>query len=469
MSKSTWLVEPRALATTDDAQTRCRVFWRLWGLAVLVHVLAYPHSASDGGPHGVLSMAMGWGAIVVLVVPTTRVGRVLLLVSVLVTAWFEAPAVGNHWVLAAFISLAALGSRPWEDDEGWWHRFAPTARAALLTAYSWAAFAKLNTGFLDPETSCAVVYASQSLRAIGLGPIRGAAAHVLPFLVLAIELAVPMLLLGRRTRAVGIALAITFHVLISWDLDQHFYDFTAVLAALFTLFAGAERVSLLDDLLHRPAVRWPTVVRTLLALMAVAVLVSGVTPSWQMRQLTVRLAFLIWVPISLLLIVWSFRQARFPGVPLRLAPRAAAGVALVAVVALNGAAPYLGLKSGYAFNMYANMRIVPGGSNHLVVPERWAVGSAYDDFVVVTSTDDPQLLPYVSEQLLVPARSLGDYLSEHPTTTVTAERQGHRVDLASEPAGSPSLISKLRRKVLPVRSVSSGDQQPCRTHILRAG
>jgi hypothetical protein len=40
---------------------------------------------------------------------------------------------------------------------GRWERFDPAARVVLLVFYYFAAFVKLNTGFLDPELSCGVL------------------------------------------------------------------------------------------------------------------------------------------------------------------------------------------------------------------------------------------------------------------------------------------------------------------------
>ena len=72
---------------------------------------------------------------------------------------------GNHWLLAGIVSLAYLLT--W----GQWDSFEPAARVILLLFYGFAAFAKINSGFLDPTTSCGVFYANQALTEVGLAGI----------------------------------------------------------------------------------------------------------------------------------------------------------------------------------------------------------------------------------------------------------------------------------------------------------
>ena len=71
---------------------------------------------------------------------------------------------------------------------------------------AFAAFAKLNTGFLDPSVSCGVFYANQSLSSFGLPTFDGHShlgtlAIVGPILT---ELSVPVLLAFGRTRRAGV-------------------------------------------------------------------------------------------------------------------------------------------------------------------------------------------------------------------------------------------------------------------------
>lgn len=118
----------------------------MWGVAVLAHLAGnwrYDDVWPDPSLIGVLLFAAGIIATLLLLSPNRSLALGLVAV-VPVTVVLEAPALGNHWLLAGFVSLAYLLT--W----GRWERFEPAARVILLVFYSFAAFAKLNTGFLDP-------------------------------------------------------------------------------------------------------------------------------------------------------------------------------------------------------------------------------------------------------------------------------------------------------------------------------
>lgn len=191
---------------------------------------ATPPSASGrSGALAVVQALVGAAAIAVMFLPRRELPLVLLCLSVPVSAWFEAPMVGNHWVLAtgvclaylsAAVVVAARGHRG--DQMRTWSMFAPAGRLVLLIAYGFAAFSKLNTGFFDPVTSCAVFYQDQLVSSWGLSALsvagtdgvgRGVAVGAA-----VVELSVPLLLLMARTRRWGILLAMSFHWMLAMDL-----------------------------------------------------------------------------------------------------------------------------------------------------------------------------------------------------------------------------------------------------------
>jgi hypothetical protein len=62
---------------------------------------------------------------------------------------------------------------------------------------------------------------------------------LVPASVVAIEGSIPVLLLRRRWRHIGVALGLVFHSAIALDMTHLFSDFSSVLAALFVLFLPA--------------------------------------------------------------------------------------------------------------------------------------------------------------------------------------------------------------------------------------
>jgi hypothetical protein len=84
----------------------------------------------------------------------------LVAVLGLITAWQEAPMLGNHWFVVSFVDLAVLLSALATLRDRNINRdklaevFLPLARWCLVLFYSFAAFAKLNTAFFDTAVSC---------------------------------------------------------------------------------------------------------------------------------------------------------------------------------------------------------------------------------------------------------------------------------------------------------------------------
>lgn len=366
---------------------------------------------------GLALLAVGLVAVAGIVRPQRAV-LFALCALIPVTVVLEAPVLGNHWLLAGFVSVAYLVAG------GDWERFEPIARTILVVFYAFAAFAKLNSGFLDPHTSCGVYYANQWLDGFGLGSIPPASAlgWATAWGSALVEWAIPLLLLIRRTRHLGVMLALAFHGLISLDLNQHFYDFTAVLLALFVLFlpdAYFERFESLGEAI-RPRLR-----RLLAAVMVawgVAITLASTLPAvvltvWFLESAS----FLWWIPY-LAAVVWAAAGVRRPMPELGRVP--AVGWLVVALVFLNGLTPYLELKTAYGWNMYSNLVTVAGESNHLLVRSTLPLREGHQSMIRVIESSDPALAIYAEEGYLLPLPSFLAYVAERPDISVTFEREG---------------------------------------------
>jgi hypothetical protein len=64
----------------------------------------------------------------------------------------------------------------------------------------------------------------------------GGVARLLPFVAVITELSIPVLLVSRRTRTLGVVVGLGFHSLIALDRLHLFVDFSSVLAAMFVLY-----------------------------------------------------------------------------------------------------------------------------------------------------------------------------------------------------------------------------------------
>ena len=110
--------------------------------------------------------------------------------------------------------------------------FQPLLRLQLVIVYGLAAWHKLNFGFFDPQSSCAVILYERTpffhLHANGnllrWGLILG---------TVATEMGLPILLSLRRTRNFAVCYGVLFHVALGFS---EFYSFSVTMIALLFLF-----------------------------------------------------------------------------------------------------------------------------------------------------------------------------------------------------------------------------------------
>jgi hypothetical protein len=192
------------------------LFGILWAIASLFHVLgpsgralAFLSSPSwPGFGHIVTATAAIW----LLRFPTRVVPLVVLSACGPITAWQEAPALGSHWLLASIVDIgiatAALRARDGSavDPSRFLASFLPVGTWILVVFYAFAAFAKLNTAFWDPNVSCSTRFLAQILSSFPFtslpSPNPSAWGPIVPLIVTTTEASIPTLLSVRRTGSV---------------------------------------------------------------------------------------------------------------------------------------------------------------------------------------------------------------------------------------------------------------------------
>ncbi|HEV7500726.1 MAG TPA: hypothetical protein VGQ33_12015, partial [Vicinamibacteria bacterium] len=301
----------------------------------------------------------------------------------------EAPDVTNHWLFTLIVAvtvLVAAGAvwrRPREGPlppDALFDAFAPVVRVEVLLLYAFAILHKLNRGYFDPVWSCAVALAPD-----GVPPGAAIAGS------LAAEAGIVLLLVLPRTRLLGIALGAAFHIYLG---SGHFDDFSAMLAALYVLFAPPDLVARAAEGARRLGLpRAPVFAPRALAgvMAAAAVLAVGY------GHATARAVFgALWIPYSVgLLGIFLLASAQRPAAAAPAAPAPARVPRLLwvmpGVVALNGLCPYLGLKTEDSFAMFSNLHTEGGVTNHYLIPAAWQIAPFERDLVTVKSSSDPSL------------------------------------------------------------------------------
>jgi hypothetical protein len=360
------------------------LFARLYGVALVAHVVGNWAQPDIPSLVGLLNLGVGVAGLALTVWPRRSLliaGSVLTVGSVL----GEMPFTGNHWVVAALAGLAILLTRAEPV------RYLPSLRWIFVVFYGFAAFAKLNSGFFDPSVSCAVYYANQGLEGFGLGslPADSSLRTLVAWASAGIELLIVPLLVFRRSRYVGLVLAMAFHILISFDLNQHFYDFTSILIALLSCFLPEEGIARLG----KWVAPWIRPLRLAWLVLGPFLVFLAVLPA---REVTVavltRITFVLWIPLSL---IWlsAVVRARYPGGALSWNPGWLAG-SVVLLAVLNGLTPYTEIKTAYGFNMYANLVTAAGDSNHFVIRRTLPLRAGYDRPVEIAGSTDAGLNLY---------------------------------------------------------------------------
>jgi hypothetical protein len=260
---------------------------------------------------------------------------------------------------------------------------APFLRVALVVTYAFAALAKLNRSFVDPATSCAT-----PLTLGLLGP--GAPVALAPTGTVVVEVALAVLLAVPRTRPAGLVLGLTFHAVLGVAGNV---PFAGVALACYVAFlpTGAGGRLLVPGWWRGAApalVAGVWIVGALTGPSQDAPGLSGV-PSAAVSPTVRLLAQLVVVVlaaggVALVIVTRGAAPARSG-----LAPVLATGTV---VLVLNGLAPYVGLKTDTAFEMFSGLRTEPGAWNSLVVPEAVRVFGYQDRAVTVLPAGDRVLL-----------------------------------------------------------------------------
>ena len=453
------------------------LFSVLWALAAVWHLLGNPTGAS-GWSQGLLVA----GVAAVLLRPGAPAALGALALAGLITVWDEAPVIGNHWLLAGFVNLGIVGAvltgvlrrRP-HDRLDLANRVLPMARLSLLGFYAFAAFAKLNTDFFDRSVSCAVVFYRESTDSLGLTGLQlGGAAwveHLVIVATVAIEVSIPILLLLPRTRRVGVVVALVFHELLALDRSHQFFDFQAVVYPLFLLFLPAscgawvaERVGSVRARLALRGGQVPQRVHLVLAAVPVAVgLLVALDALSRSEALQVGWwPWQVYAAVTVVAVVRFLRQERVAPAVL-LIPHHALFAVVPLLVVLNGLTPYLELKTGFAWNMYANLRTVDGETNHLLLPGTLPLTSEHADLVEIVDTDDAGLARYAASDYALTWRALRTYLSDRPDVRITYRRGGETVRL-DRAGDDPELVRPVpgwRDKIQLFRAVDLRSPERC--------
>ena len=445
---------------------RLTIFDHLWAIAGLCEWTRWQWSATGW------SWTLLVGSLALALFPSSVVCLAAFAALQVAFIALAADQPWNHGLFMALLNVAILASIArclFEarrgpaalDRDRLVETFAPVLRLCLVVLYLCTFFHKLNADFLNPDVSCTGWLLESLNRSYRVLPLDRWFVVLGIWSTLSVELAVPLLLCFRRTAIVGLALGAGFHLFLSQFGGLH--GFAAMLFAVYFLF-------LPPTFAAGVAARFSDLRRVGLPLIAGALLVAG----WLLgRCCSVSLIYrgLLFWDLWLVWVVVVFggalvRVFRMSG-EATLRPRWVPLWTIPVVVALNGMAPYVGLKTETSWAMYSNLRteVLP---NHLVVPASAKLFGYQDDLVEILDTTLPALRSYVGSDVRLTFFELRRLCSATTSDfSVSYRRNGETRTLAvvGGVASDPAVCrahSWLAGELLHFRPVDVGAHASCR-------
>jgi len=423
---SLFLLGRRLMADSDaPAEARRTIFSLLFALFSVFHFMNYAFEYGRFPPQ-LDQLALLAAATLLFFRPGSNRALFLLMLASTVSAIAQAPVSSNHTMVRNVVLLgywlsfgiAAVRNRPANTV---FTNFAPAGQGALLVMYFFGIFHKINSDFLNPVTSCAVALWRQMPAPLAAleGPLVWYPAIYGTF---AIEGGIMVALLTRRWRHVGIAAGIGFHLLLSLSSYAMYISFTMLSIALHSLFLSgdaAQRILASREMRFvRSRMRDPVyIVTALLFVTGLAVLAFA-------GHYTLAASFALPLVLPFCAIILIYGRSQRPLVEGGHAARFV-GIAVTALFFLNCSMPYLGLKTAQSINMFANLRLEAGVSNHLILRRPPGPFHYLEKVAVIEDAGgDPELAWYQKRQFGIVYYDLLSALAKNPDLRVTYRMDG---------------------------------------------
>ncbi|WP_052700962.1 DCC1-like thiol-disulfide oxidoreductase family protein [Loktanella sp. S4079] len=452
----------------SNAEQRQVLFAALFALFSIFHVFSNMFEYGEGFTNIDI-----WGifvaALLLLMRPASPQRLFWLVVISSVSTVIQAPVQSNHTMLRTMVLVgywlsfiyAAVRARPISEIFG---NFVLSGRGALLVMYFYGIFHKINTGFLDPEVSCAVALWNEMLPPIN--QLQGQFVHYgAIYGTFVIEGILVIALLYKRTRHLGMIGGMAFHMLLTFSNFSAYISFTTLTISLHVLYLSGAQLDRINESSQMVwiarSVRRPTFIFTFVTLISVGAFYMLLR---QYNVASLCLLPLVCVVCALILIHGRFRSEdrsdafSYPAILI--------GCFVTLLYFVNGAMPYLGVKTAQSVAMFSNLRIEGGQSNHLIFsgadrPVPYVAQIATID----EAANDPSLNSMKERQIGFVYYDLLSYLDKNRDTVISFSVNGQKYEdvgyLELREEIETTLHSRFVRKWLHFRTVDVGAVQRC--------
>lgn len=467
-----------SMSIDQSLEGKYRIFAVFWALSTCFQQFAMGSylSSLQGNPIGLVEALYFIPALFVLLKPSSRLALLGLAALGIIGFLTRLPNIPSHRTAATMINISILvalvpkmlsaagpdKSNSHAGEEALFQHL----RGVCVILYFFAVFHKLNTGYLNPESSCAATFYARMASWLLIAPSTTWAQYAAIYGTLLAESLIPICLCFTRTRRFGLALGVLFHSVLSVDHHQHTMDFSSVMFSLFVAFLSRADLAYFSAKFGVSASSKK--LRLVLATFVTLVVLAGI---YAVRagdfMAFSALKHALWYSFALFTLLSAGELFAFaPANEEAQAPRFATslgGKTLFATFALVGCLPYLGLHYRSSFDMYSSLRVEAFGSNHLIMPAAWDPLNNFKDLVEVLESSDATLNSFAEGKWLLTYFEFQDYLFKHPETRVHYRYKGEEniVTRAGDREEFKKAPPFLLRKLLWFRPIDSAPLARC--------
>jgi hypothetical protein len=361
----------------------------------------------------------------------------------------KSPVASNNQTTSFFVSVVILAGASvalvaWLRDrnidwrEALFSAISGPGRWLLAILYFWGIYHKINTDFLNPEVSCAVVLYATLAVDFDLENWRLGQYGAI-YATFVIEATAMILLFSPRYKRIGMIVGIPFHIIIGWTGYAFYKDFSTIVLVMYAMFLPASALrAAVDD-----AARW-TGSRARAASLGRAALFAGLIAflivagvAGDIHRAVPTHSGFVWAFTVYALLFYAFvvfyTPWKAPGDPMWDFAIRPVWLSLVPVIFfLNGASPYLGLKTESSIAMFSNLHTEDHQTNHLLTGQLPFAASYQNDTVRILGSNSPEFdqrfandgrtwVRYQFDALIARRPGLEVAIAHNGVTTNTAE------------------------------------------------
>ena len=464
----TLFIMGRTGINADEAGAPQILFSFFFSLFSLFHVFNYAFAYGRYPPQVDL-IAVFAAALLVLWQPQSARALCLLMLASLISTIAQAPAQSNHTMLRTCVVVGYWLSFGWAMIRAQpigriFDNFILAGRGSLLVMYTFGIFHKINSDFLNPELSCAT-----TLWNAMPAPLRLFQGPVIEWLTIygtfAVEGTIMAALIYRPTRYLGLVCGIGFHLLLGLSDYAAYVAFTTLSIAMHTLFLDR------DQALRIAASPEMALIRQKLAqpLYVAAFLTFLVGGALAMYRHDFSLSNLCLLPFVLPLCYLILRYGRDEAEATKPTHSSAAwviGFAAAGLYFVSAIMPYFGLKTAQSINMFANLRLEAGVSNHLVFSNPPGPWTYLNDVAEIEDAGGSAFLQdYQNRGFAIVYYDLLAHLADNPEVTASFTMAGQQVTGANAASLAEDISTTLHprwvRKFFHFQPVQLERPEPC--------